>query len=61
MTEDKNQENIHSATDPNKCLEMSQQYGWELKEIRLTKDAVLKVNCVFKGKQTSFEDNRYGD
>ena len=53
------QENIHSATDPQKCLEMQQKYGWELKDIRPTRDSTLKVNCVFYGEQTSFEDKRY--
>lgn len=53
--------NIHSATDPEKCTEMSQKYGWKLIEIRPTKDKILKVDCVFEGEQTTFEDNRYGD
>lgn len=54
-------ENIHSATDPQKCIEMQDRYGWQLKEVRPTKDPMLKVDCVFHGEQTSFEDDRYGD
>jgi len=54
-------ENIHSATDPKKCTEMEKKYGWELKRVKPTKDKILKVDCVFKGEQTSFEDERYGD
>ncbi len=55
----KNNKNIHSATEPAKCREMEQKYGWKLVEIRPTKDKILKVDCVFEGEQTSFEDNRY--
>lgn len=53
------EENIHSATDPDKCRDMERKYGWELKDIKLTRDPILKVNCVFYGEQTSFEDERY--
>lgn len=52
-------ENIHSATDPEKCRQMARKYGWTLKRIKLTRDPVLKVDCVFYGQQTSFEDKRY--
>lgn len=54
-------ENIHAATDPQKCVEMAKRYNWELKEIRTTADPILRVDCVFEGKQTSFEDTRYGN
>jgi hypothetical protein len=53
-------ENVHSATDPQKCREMAQKYQWKLKTIRPTKDKILRVDCVFYGEQTSFEDERYG-
>lgn len=53
------EENIHSVTDPDKCRDMERKYGWELKEIKPTRDPTLKVNCVFYGEQTSFEDERY--
>jgi hypothetical protein len=56
---DPTQENIHSATDPEKCRDMERKYGWELKEIKPTRDPILKVNCVFTGEQTSFEDERH--
>ncbi|NER96276.1 MAG: hypothetical protein F6J86_20935 [Symploca sp. SIO1B1] len=56
---DPTEENIHSATDPNQCREMERKYGWRLKTIRRTRDPTLKVNCVFYGQQTSFEDKRY--
>jgi hypothetical protein len=52
-------ENIHAASSPQKCFEMAQKYGWQLKVIRKTRDRILKVDCVFYGKQTSFEDERY--
>ena len=54
-------ENIHSATDPNKCWDMGRKYRWRLKRIERTSDRTLKVNCVFYGEQTSFEDSRFGD
>jgi len=54
-----NPENVHSATDPQKCREMEQKYGWKLKAIKPTRDPTLKVDCVFHGEQTSFEDERY--
>jgi hypothetical protein len=47
------------ATDPQKCREMEQKYGWKLKAIKPTRDPILKVDCVFHGEQTSFEDERY--
>lgn len=52
-------ENVHAATDPEKCEEMAEKYQWELKEVRSTNDPILKVDCVFEGEQTSFEDTRY--
>ena len=55
----KNNKNVHAATDPEKCREMEKKYGWKLVEVRPTKDKILKVDCVFEGKQTTFEDNRY--
>lgn len=54
------QENVHSATDPDKCRDMERRYGWRLKRIKRTNDSTLKVDCVFYGQQTSFEDERYG-
>ena len=53
------QENVHGATDPSRCEQMAKRYGWQLKAIRRTGDAMLKVDCVFFGEQTSFEDERY--
>jgi hypothetical protein len=58
---DRSQENIHAATDPAQCREMGRRNGWELKNVRRNKDPILKVDCVFYGEQTSFEDTRYGD
>jgi hypothetical protein len=53
------QENIHGASDPQKCREMGKQYGWRLKTVKPAKSTILKVDCVFEGEQTSFEDERY--
>jgi hypothetical protein len=52
-------ENIHSAVSSEKCYEMEEKYGWQLKDIRPTFDAILKVDCVFYGEQTSFQDMWY--
>jgi hypothetical protein len=57
--DDSTLENVHSATDPDKCREMERRYGWRLKRIKPTRDSTLKVDCVFYGEQTSFEDDRY--
>ncbi|MDY6781242.1 MAG: hypothetical protein SW833_01575 [Cyanobacteriota bacterium] len=57
---DSDPENIHGATDPKKCRGMEKKYGWTLKEIRPNPDPILKVNCVFYGEQTSFQD-MWGD
>lgn len=51
--------NVHSATDPQKCVEIGKKYNWKLKEVKPTNDKVLKVDCIFEGEQTSFEDERY--
>jgi hypothetical protein len=53
---DPDAENIHSATNPKKCYEMEDRYGWKLKRIRPTKDKILKVDCIFYGEQTSFQE-----
>ena len=53
------QENIHAAATPQACAEMGNRYKWKLKRVRPTRDPILKVDCIFEGEQTSFEDNRY--
>ncbi len=41
---------------------MQQKYGWKLKDVRINKkQEILKVDCIFEGEQTSFEDSRYDD
>jgi hypothetical protein len=55
------EENVHSATDPAQCAKMASLNGWKLKQVKTTKDPILKVDCVFYGSQTSFEDDRYGN
>lgn len=49
-------ENIHSAVSPQQCREIERKMGWTLKEIRPTSDPILKVDCIFSGEQTSFQD-----
>ena len=55
----KSQENVHAAVTPQACAEMGNRYKWKLKRVRPTGDPILKVNCIFEGEQTSFEDERY--
>jgi hypothetical protein len=40
----------HSATDAEKCIQMSKKYGWKLLRIEPTNNSLLKVDCVFEGK-----------
>lgn len=54
-------ENVHSATSPDQCYEMEEKYDWQIKDIRPTQDKILKVDCVFYGEQTSFQDLWYDD
>ena len=55
------QYNTHSAVDEEHCLEMEKRYGWPLVEAIPTSDPIFKVDCIFEGEQTSFEETRYGD
>jgi hypothetical protein len=57
---DPDAENVHSAVSPKKCREMEKKYGWPLKDIRPNSDPILKVDCVFYGEQTSFQE-MWGD
>ncbi|HEY9707955.1 MAG TPA: hypothetical protein V6D48_07090 [Oculatellaceae cyanobacterium] len=55
MSNDNNKQTTsrHGATDPEKCREMEKKYGWKLLRFELTKDQILKVDCVFEG-ETEF-------
>ncbi|KGF71714.1 hypothetical protein DO97_16225 [Neosynechococcus sphagnicola sy1] len=59
QSQEEQEENVHGASDPQKCRDMERRYKWRLKTIRPTKNPVLPVDCVFYGEQTSFEDERY--
>jgi hypothetical protein len=56
---DTDEENRHSATSASYCEKMAQNHNWELKRVEPTEDRILKVDCVFKGPQTSFQDDWY--
>ena len=56
---DEKEENRHSATSASDCEKMAQNHNWELKRVEPTEDRILKVDCVFKGPQTSFQDDWY--
>jgi hypothetical protein len=57
--DDTKEENRHSATSASDCQKMAQNHNWELKRVEPTEDRILKVDCVFKGPQTSFQDDWY--
>lgn len=45
-------ENIskHAVTDPKKCREIADKYGWKLLRVETTKSSKdLKFDCVFEG------------
>ncbi len=42
-------ETRHAATDPEKCYEMEQKYGWRLIDVEATGNEILEVDCVFEG------------
>lgn len=39
----------HAATDPEKCEEMRDKYGWNYVGWESTTSDLLKVNCLFEG------------
>lgn len=51
MSNEENEENIskHAVTDPKKCREIADKYGWELLRVEPTKSKILKFDCVFQG------------
>jgi hypothetical protein len=57
--DDTKEEIRHSATSASDCQKMAQNHNWELKRVEPTEDRILKVDCVFKGPQTSFQDDWY--
>jgi hypothetical protein len=57
--DDTKEENRHSATSASDCQKMAQNHNWELKRVEPTEDRILKVDCIFKGPQTSFQDDWY--
>ena len=53
------EENIHAAVSEGDCRRMAKRNHWTLKETRDNGDPILSVDCIFEGKQTSFEDTTY--
>ncbi|MGD1850940.1 MAG: hypothetical protein ACFCBU_10145 [Cyanophyceae cyanobacterium] len=58
-TDDKPQENFHAAVSRKDCRRMGKRNNWDLKRTESSGDPILKVWCVFKGPQTTFEDQTY--
>lgn len=60
VTTDDEQENRHPVTERRLCKPMGIKNGFgRLKRIEPTGNSILRWDCVFQGKQTSFEDDRY--
>jgi hypothetical protein len=55
------EENRHSAADEEACEQMGKKNGWELKRVEPNDNSILPVDCVFKGKQSSFQDDWHDD
>jgi hypothetical protein len=53
------EENRHAAVSEKNCQKMAKDNNWELKRVEPTSSPILKVDCVFKGPQTSFQDDWY--
>lgn len=51
------EENIsrHAVTEPKKCQEMADKYGWVLLRVEPTNSKILEFICVFEG-DTEFPD-----
>jgi len=53
-------ENRHAVTERRLCKPMGIRNGFgKLKRIEPTHDPILRWDCVFQGRQTTFEDDRY--
>ncbi|HBL11811.1 MAG TPA: hypothetical protein DD379_10450 [Cyanobacteria bacterium UBA11162] len=48
----------HRATDPEKCEDMADKYGWTLVRVEQTGDSTLESDCVFEG-ETEFPPSYY--
>ncbi|MGB3692085.1 MAG: hypothetical protein WBG70_17230 [Spirulinaceae cyanobacterium] len=59
MSENEAPENRHSVTDKKYCYKMSRKYQWTLLRVESNGSRDLPYDCIFKGKQTSFEDKTY--
>jgi hypothetical protein len=57
--DDTKEENRHSATSASDCQKMGQNHNGVWKRVEPTEDRILKVDWVFKGPQTSFQDDWY--
>ncbi len=42
-------ESRHGAANQERCLEMENKHGWELKNVEYTQDSILSVDCIFDG------------
>ncbi len=42
-------ETRHGAANQERCLEMENKHGWELKNVEYTQDSILSVDCIFDG------------
>nr|WFD61339.1 MAG: hypothetical protein [uncultured cyanophage]WFD61412.1 MAG: hypothetical protein [uncultured cyanophage] len=52
----KEEQNIHAAASAGYCEKMAKRNGWKLVDVRPNGDPILPKDCVFEGKQTSFQE-----
>lgn len=57
MKKEKKEYNIHAAASAQYCEKMAKRNGWNLVDVRPNGDPILSKDCVFEGKQTSFQED----
>ncbi len=59
MTQDDqghDQENVHYASSEDDCRKMEVRQGWKLKRTERVGNGILNTQCIFEGRQTSFDN-----
>lgn len=56
MPKQNDNENVHAAVTKQDCKNMGKRNQWELLRIDENGDSIMPYDCVFEGKQTSFQD-----
>lgn len=56
--EDSEKYNIHAATSREQCLKMAELNGWTFVDAEPNGVPILKVDCIYQGKQTTFAPDK---